>query len=228
MNQLSARPRSFDKSGFYFIGLLCLSVLGFWKSYFSKFFDGTLDYSAYFHFHAVMMLLWTAILIAQPILIRKKKLTTHRLIGNVSYAVMPLLLVSVLLILNARLKATPVENIAFREILFPFRDFWFLIVFYTIAVIYKKNIHLHARAMVATGIVFIEPSLARFIGAPAAIVILVLLVVLLVLDRKQKSGLWIFSSMLVVFITSYTAAILEPDLSFLDSFVRWFAALPLT
>src|ERR1051325_3430348 len=101
MNQAPARPRTFHTSGFYFIGLLALSFLGFWKSYFSKFFDGSMDYSGYFHFHAVMMLLWTAMLIAQPILIRKKKLNIHRLIGKASYVIMPMLLISVLLILMA-------------------------------------------------------------------------------------------------------------------------------
>jgi hypothetical protein len=59
-------------------------------------------------------------LITQPILIRKKKLVLHKLIGKASYAVMPLLLISVLLILNAGLKAVPIEEITFTAILFPF------------------------------------------------------------------------------------------------------------
>lgn len=229
MNHTPVRTRTFDKSGFYFIGLLFISILGFWKSYFSKFFDGSLDYSGYFHFHAVMMLVWTAMLIAQPVLIRKKKLVLHKLIGKASYVVMPLLLFSVLLILNARLKAVPIEEVTFIAILFPFRDFWFLIVFYTIALIYKRNIHIHARAMVATGIVFIEPSLARFIGGPPTwVLILILLITLSILDRKQKSGRWIFPSMLIVFLISYTIMITQIKVPWLDSFVRWFAALPLT
>lgn len=228
MNQTTVRTRTFDKSGFYFIGLLFISFLGFWKSYFSKFFDGSLDYSFYFHFHAVMMLLWTAMLITQPILIRKKKLVMHKLIGKASYAVMPLLLISVLLVLNAGLKAAPTEETTFTAILFPLRDFCFLLVFYIIAVVYKNNIHVHARAMVATGIVFIEPSLARFIGAPALVFILIFLIMLSILDRKQKSGRWIFPGMLVVFILSYTMMITQTQVPPLDFLVRWFAALPLT
>lgn len=229
MNQTPVRVRTFDKAGFYFIGLLFVSFLGFWRSYFSKFFNGSLDYSAYFHFHAVMMLLWTAMLITQPILIQQKKFALHRLIGKASYAVMPLLLISVVLILNAGLKTVPTEEITFNAILFPFRDLWFLLIFYIVAVVYKNNIHIHARAMVATGIVFIEPSMARFIGGPPTwVFILVLLITLSILDRKQKSGRWIFPSMLLVFIISYTIVIAQIRFPFLDSFIRWFAALPLT
>jgi hypothetical protein len=228
MNQITIRPRSFNKAGFYFIGLLLVSFLGFWKSYFSKFFDGTLEYSGYFHFHAVMMLLWTVMLIAQPILIHQKKLAVHRLIGKASYVVMPVLLISVLLILNTVLKAEPVEARTFTRIIFPFRDFWFLIVFFTIAVRYKNNMHIHARAMVATGIVFIEPALARFIGNPVIIFMLGILIVLSILDRKQTSGRWIFPGMLLVYSISYAIAILEIQIPFLNSFVQWFATLPLT
>lgn len=228
MNQTTVRARTFDKSGFYFIGLLFISFLGFWKSYFSKFFDGSMDYSGYFHFHAVMMLLWTAMLITQPILIRQKKFVLHRLIGKASYVVMPLVLISVLLILNARLKGVPVEEITFTRNIFPIRDFWFLIILFTIAIVYKNNIHIHARAMVATGIVFIEPSLARFIGSPVLAVMLITLITLSILDRKQKTGRWIFPGMLIVYIISYTIRIFEPRIPLLDSFVQWYAALPLT
>lgn len=228
MNQTTVRARTFDKSGFYFIGLLLISFLGFWKSYFSKFFDGSMDYSGYFHFHAVMMLLWTAMLITQPILIRQKKFAAHRLIGKASYAVMPVLLISVLLILNATLKVAPAAEVTFPGIIFPFRDFWFLIFFFTIAIVYKNNVHLHARAMVATGIVFIEPSLARFIGAPVLAVMLIILISLSMLDRKQKTGRWIFPGMLIVYIISYALRIFEPPIPILDSFVQWYAALPLT
>ena len=36
----ASRPKKiqYDKSGYYFIGLVTLSILGFWPSYFSKFF----------------------------------------------------------------------------------------------------------------------------------------------------------------------------------------------
>ena len=67
----------FDLSGYYLLGLIVLILLGFWPSYFSKFLDGTANFSNYFHFHATVLIVWMALLIIQPILIRKKKLKIH-------------------------------------------------------------------------------------------------------------------------------------------------------
>jgi hypothetical protein len=57
-----------DKAGYYTKGLFALALLGFWPTYFSKFFDGTANYNSYFHFHFAMASLWIALLIVQPIL----------------------------------------------------------------------------------------------------------------------------------------------------------------
>ena len=53
----------FDLSGYYFFGLVFLVLLGFWPSYFTKFFNGTADFSFYFHFHAGVLILWMSLLI---------------------------------------------------------------------------------------------------------------------------------------------------------------------
>lgn len=84
MTSITSKIR-FDKSGYYFIGLILLVLLGFWPSYFSKFFTETTRFPFYFHFHAIMMSLWILALIAQPILIKKKKLAAHKLIGKLTY-----------------------------------------------------------------------------------------------------------------------------------------------
>lgn len=232
-----------DKSGYYFIGLLVLAFLGFWNSYFSKFFIGQNDYNFYFHFHATMMILWVVLLITQPLLIRKKKLHLHRLIGKVTYFTMPLLLTSVILVLNSRLRSLPVNEInklTFNMILFPFRDFMLLATSFLIGIYYRHNVQIHARAMIITGIVFIEPALSRFLGGIAfkdnemvgvvitIILILILLITLIIIERKQKSGRWLFPSILAIYVAAYSIAFSGIQLSFLDPFVKWFAKLPLT
>ncbi|MEO6547978.1 MAG: hypothetical protein ABIN94_08250 [Ferruginibacter sp.] len=235
MQATTAKIR-FDKSGYYFIGLLALALAGFWKSYFSKFFNGTNDYNFYFHFHAAMMILWVAILIAQPMLIHKKKMELHRIIGKFTYVLMPVMLVSVLLIMNSEMKAVPADELAFAHVLFPVRDFFFLSIFFTIGVIYRHNIQVHARAMIITGIVFIEPALFRFLGGlfgrPGSLagmfLIVSLLVTLIIKERKQKSARWLFPAFLTVDVMVYLVLILQVPLSFLDPVVRWFAKLPLT
>src|SRR5690349_17585623 len=95
------RPKlRFDLSGYYFIGLFAVTIAGFWPSYFAKFFNGTASFGFYFHFHALMMSLWIALLILQPILIRRKQLYLHRLLGKLSYAIYVLVSVSIILIIH--------------------------------------------------------------------------------------------------------------------------------
>ncbi len=234
---------AFDKSGFYFIVLLILAFLGFWNSYFSKFFNGHNEYSFYFHFHATMMLLWVALLILQPFLIRKKKFRFHRLIGKVTYFTMPLLLASVLLVLNSGLRSIPINEsnkITFNLILFPFRDIILLSTAFLIGVYNRHNVQIHARAMIITGIVFIEPALFRFLGGMVFKdsgslggfigigLIITLLITLIIMERNQKSGRWLFPSLLAIYLIAYSITIFEIQLTLLDPLVRWFAKLPLT
>ncbi len=149
----------FDKSGFYFIGLVGIVLLGFWPSYFSKIFNGTENYSFYFHFHVAMMSLWLLALITQPILIRKKKLAVHKFIGRLTYILMPLLFISVILLTHFRINdhARIVNNqkLYGPHLMVPFKDLLILGTAYIIAIVYRHDINIHARAMVATGIVFI-------------------------------------------------------------------------
>jgi hypothetical protein len=239
MEQAVSKIR-FDKSGYYFIALMALAFAGFWNSYFSKFFNGTNNYNFYFHFHATMMVLWVLTLIAQPLLIRKKKLHIHRLVGKFTYILMPVMLVSVLLILNSGMKAVAVNELTFASVIFPVRDFFFLLIFFTIGVIYRHNVQVHARAMIITGIVFIEPALFRFLGGVVfkgmgpvgflvgVFLILSLLITLIIIERRQKSARWLFPAFLIVDVIVYLILILQVPLSFADPAVRWFAKLPLT
>lgn len=237
----TAKPKIlFEKSGYYFIGLFVLAFLGFWNSYFSKFFTAQNDHSFYFHFHAVMMIIWVGLLILQPLLIRSKKFQLHRIIGKTTYIIMPLLLISVLLVLNSRMKSVPMNEVSFTGYLSPIRDIFLLTVTFSIGVYYRRNIHIHARAMIITGIIFIEPALFRFLSRMlfkdmggtgvlmTIIIVLCLIGTLIFIERHQKKARWMFPSLLAIYFVGYIIIIFEIPLTFLDPFVKWFAALPLT
>jgi hypothetical protein len=125
-------------------------------------------------------------------------------------------------------------------VLFPFRDIILLSTFFLIGIYYRHNVQIHARAMIITGIVFIEPALFRFLGGmvfkdkgPLGAfigigLILALLITLIIMERKQKSGRWLFPSLLIIYLIAYSITIFEIQLTFLDPLVRWFAKLPLT
>ena len=233
----------FDKSGYYFIGLVVIALLGFWPSYFSKIFDGTETYSFYFHFHATMMSLWILTLIIQPILIRNKKLTLHKFIGKVSYLLMPLLFLSVILLTHYRVQDHILmvnnEKLYGPHLIVPFKDLLILGTAYIIAIVYRHDVNIHARAMIATGIVFIEPSLIRFIkyaiikdGNIAYFctigLVYSLLIGLIILERKQKKGKWIFPLILGLYIIVHSILIFKVRMGIWETFAKWFVDLPLT
>lgn len=232
----------FERSGYYFIGLVGLALLGFWPSYFAKFFDGTADFRFYFHFHAFMVSLWIACLITQPILIKKKKFEIHRIIGKLSYVLMPLVFISVILLSHYRIQDHVLiqgnEKLYGPHLLLSFKDLLILGTFYSIAIAYRNNVHIHARAMVTTGIVFIEPALGRVvfkilnIGSAGYLLtiglIYSLLVGLMIVERKEKQGRWVFPLVLGSYILFHSLLIFEIRIGLWETFATWFATLPLT
>lgn len=233
----SLKPKiRFDISGYYFTCLFVLVILGFWPSYFVKFFNGTADFNFYFHFHSAMVMLWILMLIAQPVLIRKKKLALHRLIGKLSYFLFPLIFISVILLVHSRHNIDE-ENLDIR-LFVPFKDLIILGAAYFIAIRYRHDINLHARGMVASGIVFIEPALVRFImntfgpGLTAYLftigIIYALLLFLIILERHQKRGRWVFPLVLLLYIIVHSIIIFGIHIGIWQAFAKWFIVLPLT
>jgi len=230
----------FDAAGYYFLGVLMLVFLGFWPSYFAKFFDGSLNYSGYFHFHAVIVLLWMAVLITQPILIRNQKFAIHRIIGKSTYVLFPLIIISVILLSHSQSQIKEVKNP--MGLFITFKDLITLSVAYAIAIRYRKNIEIHARGMIATGIIFIEPALFRFSYQnldimpnfhrfPYLVTILfiyLVLVILIIAERKRKSGRWVFPLMLGLLILVQSIWLFKIQIAPLIKFQEWFISLPLT
>ena len=237
MTTLTKKKMGFENSGYYFIGVLVLAILGFWPSYFAKFIDRTADFTLYFHFHAVTATLWLALLIVQPILIQKKKLQLHRLLGKTSYLLIPLIFLSVILLAH-HAKSGITENLGLR-LWVPFKDLFILGVAFFIAIRYRRVAALHARGMVAAGLVLIEPALFRFIrnvflpdGGPVYMVTIGLLysvlIGLIILERKQKQGRWIFPLILGLYIFVHSVLLFRIKIAPWEAFAQWFASLPLT
>ncbi len=230
-------PKSlqFENAGYFLAGLLILVFLGFWNSYFSKFFVHSEGLNFYFHFHAVIAFLWISMVIVQPILIKKKKFKLHRQIGKSSYVLISLVFISVLLLVHSR-HSLDEDYLGFK-LLVPFKDLIILGTAYFIAMRYRKNVSVHARAMIATGIVFIEPSLLRVIrnyfdvGAPylvTALVVYALLITLMIIERKQKNGRWVFPLIFLLYLAVHSILFFGIRIGILDSFAKWFIGLPLT
>ncbi len=164
--------------GYWFLLFVVLVAAAFYTTYFIRIFEPT---PATIHIHFVLMALWLMMLIAQPFLIKYKKLKWHRLLGKISYVLVPLLLfVSFLLIRNGYYRdldslnqkvAAGLQHYSQEEILkriasMPiglFYFFWF-IIFYSLAIRNRRTSSKHARYMLATALTLTGPTVDRILG----------------------------------------------------------------
>lgn len=233
----NAQSKVFDRSAYYFAILLLVAIGGFWPSYFSKLLFGTADFNLYFHFHAVTAVVWIALLITQPILIRTKQLKWHRFLGRCSYIVIPLIFISVVLLAHHCISEEE-ANLSL-SLWVPFKDLFILAVSYGIAIRYRHTVQIHARGMIATGFVLIEPALIRLImhtcsgiGSAGYLltigIIYSLFITFIIIEWKAKKGRWVFPLILGLYVFVHSVIVFRIDIAPWQMFANWFASLPLT
>lgn len=181
-------------------------------------------------------------LIAQPLAIRARRLSWHRLVGRASYALAPLILVSILLLAHSRIKGLSGEPYALQTYILYLQVSLALLfgLSYALAIFTRRTAALHARFMVCTALTLIDPVVIRLMfwadPTPAwnyqwltfGLTDLVL-VVLIWLDRNSRVGRAVFPAMLVAFAAAQAPALLGlTNQAAWQAFARWFAALPLT
>lgn len=225
------------KSGYYFILLFFLVVIGFWETYFSKLFT---DIDGYSHFHAITMLLWIGMLITQAFLIKYKKRSLHRFIGKFSYGLLPLIIISLILLAHSQITIHD-YGISYSRLYVLFLQLSLLTIFviaYSLAIVYRKSANHHARYMICTSLTLIDPAVARIpLDIPPLpfsyqvltfTLIDLILLTLIVVERKQKKGREVFRIMLGIFIFFQGLNLFWTRSSSWDNFALWFAKLPLT
>lgn len=145
---------------FWFIALLAILVVGFWKTYFSVLFQ---NMHPTHHFHGIAMLLWVLLLINQAWLVRTGRLKLHRLTGKLSYGLAPLIVISGVIVTYHNIGIAEEPTVPFMLSLFWLGLFSSALfaVLYTLAMIYRNDVHLHARYIIGTALVFVVPGLAR-------------------------------------------------------------------
>ncbi|VAX01703.1 hypothetical protein MNBD_GAMMA22-2094 [hydrothermal vent metagenome] len=232
----------YKNSAFYFVGLFGIAIIGFWQSYFSKFFD-TLKFNAidgYIHFHAATMVLWMLLLISQPLLIRFKKHSLHRLLGKSSFILVPLVIISLILLAHSQIVLGD-YGVSYNRLYILFLQLSLLVIFviaYSLAMINRKNPARHARYMIATSLTLIDPAVARLpIDLPSIpfsyqvytfSLIDLILVILIIAEYRQQRGRDVFPIMLVIFVFFQSLNLTWTRSDLWDSFALWFAMLPLT
>jgi len=162
---------------YLFAGVLLFAFIAFYRTYFGLFpsFGGT---TWVVHFHASVIILWFVLLIIQPVLIRKKRPDLHALIGKISYFLVPLIVLSFILIIRqTELKGKNLLVFAIAII-----NGSTFIIFYLLAIYYRKKTLWHIRFMVLTVIPFIDPAAGR-LHIPGPLLQLPLILILLAIER---------------------------------------------
>lgn len=145
---------------FWFVGLLILVVAGFWKTYFSVFFQG-MDRAH--HFHGIAMLVWVLLLINQAWLVRRRNFNLHRKTGKISYPLAPLIVLSGIIVTYFNIGRVEDPLQPFMQSIF-FLGLFSSVLFgllYGLAIYFRKDPNLHARYMITTALVFVVPGLSR-------------------------------------------------------------------
>lgn len=149
-----------------FVLLLLVSIVGFWKSYFSQL--GAPSLHITHHAHGLVMLAWVVLLISQAWLIRARRHSVHRAVGRVSFVLAPLVVITAVWV-NLRFMgqfdlAGPIPPV---ELGFHWFG-WFLpaafAIGYGLAIVHRRDATRHARYMASTALVFLIPGLGRATG----------------------------------------------------------------
>src|SRR5438094_227069 len=86
---MQSKDNFYPNLGYWFLSFIVLVFAGFYYTYFSILFNPR---PVIIHIHFSLMALWIAMLIIQPFLIKYKKRHLHKLIGRLSYFLVPLVL----------------------------------------------------------------------------------------------------------------------------------------
>ena len=144
---------------YFFVILIPLSLLGFYKTYFSLIPNFSTDIHFWHHFHTIVASLWILLLIIQPILIQNRKFVIHRAFGRFSFYLFPVLIFSFFpLILSI------IQRGELKRVLLPVSAMVLLIIFYFLAIRNRKFPAKHMRYMIALAIVFIDPTVGRIVA----------------------------------------------------------------
>lgn len=221
-----------------FIILIMIGVQwGFYQSYTSEF-PNFKNKTTIIHIHGALLMAWLILLIVQPLLIKTGRAQLHRTIGNVSYVLGPLIIISLFLIGKgsySRSSGIFPEQERLATMVLDIRGFLSFALFWALAMFYRKDPSSHMRYMIATGILAIGPGVGRGlihsfgVEFPTALTItdvldLAIVGTLLGFDIYRKKS---YKPFLVVFIVFLVGALLWQvrDSDAWQSFARSYAAM---
>jgi hypothetical protein len=155
--------KSYRNLAYLSVIIFIVVIIGFYRTYFGLFpkFENVANVV---HLHTGALLLWSFLTIAQPILIRTKKIHVHRLLGKISYLLAPIIVYTTLALgrhmFFQRTAHVPMES-NLKSLFLPFSHMFLFSLFYGLAIFHKKKAPIHMRYMIAASFVVLAPAIVR-------------------------------------------------------------------
>jgi hypothetical protein len=155
--------KAYRNLAYLFGAIFLIVIIGFYRTYFGLFpkFENV---SSVVHFHAMALILWSFLIVAQPLLIRFKKLSIHRALGKLSYLLAPIIVFTTMalaryMFFERQGHITVAQNLS--RLFLPFSHMFLFSLFYILAIINKKPSYIHMRYMIVASFVVLAPAIAR-------------------------------------------------------------------
>lgn len=175
----------------FFVAVMVITIAGFFNSYI-KFLPDADKYPTVIHIHFAAFVLWLALMVVQPILIRRKKYELHRKMGRISYLIAPVLVITILILVRKQtmreigISESNAAVTAFIGLL----DAISFSVYYLIAMANQRNVRWHVAFLIGATLVVLNPGMSRLLN-------------------QIKPGLGLLIAVILPFIASITIILFE-------------------
>jgi len=199
-----------------FMLIMCISLAGFYSSYL-KYFPDFSKFPLLIHIHFLAFVVWFGVLIAQPILIKKRNYNLHRIIGKAGYILIPILVITIVFMVLHQVKIIYLKKpeLASLTAFVGFIDVISILVYYSIAMINRKNIRWHVAFIIACSLVILNPGLSRLInplkpglGIMVAVILPIMVSVSILIYEKLKYKYSIIKSPYLLFLCCWIIEVL--------------------
>lgn len=212
--------RQYKNLGYFLLILVAFVAVGFYKPYFALIPHFDAGITPLVQVHAILLMSFVALLVAQPLLIRYRRRALHKSLGKLSYFLMPLLVASCVGVIfkeydEALARSASVET-ALRSIFSDVAQLLLLVVFYLLAILNRRNVPAHMRYMIAVALIVAPAGIARVLGywfevpryasglASNALLDIVL-IALILFDRRNHLNYCPYMLVLPLFVLSHAA-----------------------
>jgi hypothetical protein len=212
--------RQYKNLGYFLLILVVLVAAGFYKPYFSLIPNFDASITPLVQVHAVLLLSFVALLVAQPLLIRNRQRRLHADLGKLTYFLMPLLVASCVGVIfkeyDEAFARTGSAGLAARAIFSDTVQLILLVFFYLLAISNRRNIPVHMRYMIAVAFIVAPAGVARVLGywfevpryasgLASNALLDVVLIALILFDRRNHLNFRPYVLVLALFVLSHAA-----------------------